>query len=107
MRHIYESNEHNYTLTISSTMKPKKLIYGYELTKKEKKDFDYMEDIDREAFFRYCRRIYALDDFMRLDDTTELSEKGFWHGYSPDSFFSGTLVHSVNEDEVIVGFYLS
>ena len=69
---------------------------------------DYMEDIDSADFFRYCKRLYAIDDFMNLDAKGAMSMNGYWHGYKGDSYFSGILVHICGDsDRVIVGTYIA
>ena len=78
------------------------MIYGYELTDKQKQDFDYLEDIDSHDFVKYKNNIYDLSEFMRVENNDSLKD---WHGYSSDSFFSGTLVKCIDSDTVIMGWY--
>ena len=89
---------------IITNNKPRQLIYGYELTDKQKEDFDYIEDIDSREFVKYKNNIYVLSDFMRIKNNDSLKD---WHGYSSDSFFSGTLVKYIDSDTVIMGWYYS
>ena len=64
------------------------LIYGFELTDKEKKDFDYLENVEEDfTGFRYRGNVYSLDEFMRTDKNSPFY--GTFHGVSNDSFFSG------------------
>jgi len=101
-------NDNGYEIEITSTMREKPMVYGYQLTDREKRDYDYMEDIDSADFFWYRKRLYALDDFMRLDPKGAMSMEGYWHGYVGDSFFSGVLVHICEDkDGVIVGTYIA
>ena len=101
-------NDNGQEIEITSTMKEKLMISGYQLTDKEKRDYDYMEDIDSADFFRYCKRLYAIDDFMSLDAKGAMSMNGYWHGYKGDSYFSGILVHICGDsDRVIVGTYIA
>ena len=101
-------NDNGQEIEITSTMKEKLMISGYQLTDKEKRDYDYMEDIDSADFFRYCKRLYAIDDFMKLDAKGAMSMNGYWHGYKGDSYFSGILVHICGDsDRVIVGTYIA
>ena len=83
---------------------PRQLIYGYELTDKQKQDFDYIEDIDCHDFVKYKNNIYDLSEFMRIETIDSLKD---WHGYSSDSFFSGTLIKYIDSDTVIMGWYYS
>ena len=101
-------NDNGQEIEITSTMKEKLMIFGYQLTDKEKRDYDYMEDIDSADFFRYCKRLYAIDDFMNLDAKGAMSMNGYWHGYKGDSYFSGIVVHICGDsDRVIVGTYIA
>ena len=89
-------------IKIMTNNKPRQLIYGYELTDKQKQDFDYIEDIDSHDFVKYKNNIYDLSEFMRIENNDSLKD---WHGYSSDSYFSGTLVKYTDEDTVIMGWY--
>lgn len=89
-------------IKIMTNNKPRQLIYGYELTDKQKQDFDYIEDIDSHDFVKYKNNIYDLSEFMRTENNSSL--KG-WDGYSSDSYFSGTLVKYTDDDTVIMGWY--
>ena len=40
-------------IKIITNNKPRQLIYGYELTDKQKQDFDYITDIDSHDFVKY------------------------------------------------------
>ena len=81
---------------------PRNMIYGYELTDKQKQDFDYIADIDSHDFVKYKDNIYDLSEFMRIENNDNLKD---WHGYSSDSYFSGTLVKYLDSDTVIMGWY--
>lgn len=100
---------------------PRNLIYGYELTEKEKSEFDYLdsEEIETHAFFRYRGQVYDLSEFVKIiqpgksgnpfahcDHSGEL--KG-WHGIQTDSFFSAVVVRFPNDsgETVVVGLALS
>ena len=89
---------------IITNNKPRQLVYGYELTDKQKQDFDYIEDIDSHDFVKYKNNIYDLSGFMRIESIDSLKD---WHGYSSDSYFSGTLVKYIDDDSVIMGWYYS
>ena len=91
-------------IKIITNNKPRQLIYGYELTDKQKQDFDYIEDIDSHDFVKYKNNIYDLSEFMRVETIDSLKD---WHGYSSDSYFSGTLVKYIDSDTVIMGRYYS
>ena len=92
-------------MKIITNNKPRQLVYGYELTDKQKQDFDYIDDIDSHDFVKYKNNIYDLSEFMRVENNDSLKD---WHGYSSDSFFSGTLVKYTDDMEsVIMGWYYS
>lgn len=79
---------------------PQQLIYGSELTVAERQDFNYIEDIDSHDFFRYRGRVYDPDEFMYAGT----SFPG-WEGYSSDSYFSGILIHYIDDEHILVGRY--
>lgn len=84
---------------------PRQLTYGYELTDKQKQEFDYIDDIDYHNFVKYKNHIYDLSEFMRVENNDKLDG---WHGYANDSFFSGTLIKfSDDMESVIMGCYYS
>ena len=94
---------------IRTNNQPRELLSQFDLTEKEKAEFDYMDDPENEAgieFFRYKGQIYTLGDFMRLDKNNPFP--GDWHGYKGDSFFSGLLIRLDDTGEsVVVGQYFS
>jgi hypothetical protein len=108
-------------LEIRSNYHARPLIYGHDLTEKERKDFDYIIDDSAEAddgiFFRYKGNVYDIGEFMRLDRDSLFPK--FWHAYTSDTFFSGVLIRLCDEtdadrlslpfpeDYVIVGQYFS
>lgn len=113
-------------LTIVTNNVPRFLIYAYELTEKERLEFDYMdwEEIDQgedsASFFRYKGQLYDLGEFQRIvrpgsritfgaDFFDPGNQFSGWHGIQSDSYFSGLLVKCVGEDmdSVVVGRYYS
>ena len=93
------------TLKITTNNVPRDLIQGYELSDKEKAEFDYIdkEEIDGHNFFRYKGLVYDLGEFMRVGHSFGLQG---WDGYHSDSAFSGILVKYVDHgDRIIVGWY--
>jgi hypothetical protein len=63
-----------------------------QLTKKEQKEFDWMDEEDKIGadFVRYKGNVYYINDFMRCPPGVE-EFKG-WDGYEADSYFSAVLV---------------
>jgi hypothetical protein len=81
-------------LVIVSDYKPKEIISGYDLTDKEKKDYDFLEPDELDSsysFFRVSGQVYYLGNFMKLDGYRE-SETRFWDGAEGTSYFSSNLV---------------
>lgn len=89
-------------MKIITNNKPRQLVYGYELTEKEKQDFDYLEDIDSEDFVRYQGMIIHIGEFMRLSDDSEESKAG-WHGVHGLNAFCGVLVRLLDNGHIVVG----
>ena len=90
---------------------PRNLIYGYELSTKERGEFDYIEseEFELHEFFRCKGSIYDTGEFMRIDSAiAPHPQREGWEnfdGYASDSFFSGVLVKYVDSDHVIVATY--
>lgn len=86
---------------------PRATLRWHELTDKERREFDYLDTPERQdgaVFFRYRGWTYCLDAFVVLRGATD-EFKG-WHGYSSDSAYSGVVVRLVDDERVIVGFYV-
>lgn len=83
---------------------PRQLIYGYELTDKEKTDFNYLDDIDSNDFVRYKGFLYDVGEFMSTYNMDSLED---WDGYSSDSYFSGVLIKFIDSDYVLMARYYS
>lgn len=81
-------------MDIITNHRPRPTIYGFELTEKEREEFNYYDDpeeLDSANFFKYRGQVYDLAEFMRVDKNGPLAALGY-DGYSGDSFFSGILV---------------
>lgn len=88
------------------------VLSGYELTAKERKEFDYLDDEEIMAprFFRYRGQVYDLGEFMRVPKDQPWAGVNIrsWDGYVSDSYFSGVVVRFDEDGERIqVGTYLS
>lgn len=64
------------------------IIYGYELTGKEREDFNYIDDLDNAQFFRYKGMVYSLEEFI-ICESEELKE---WDGVCGETYFYGVLI---------------
>lgn len=91
-------------MKIITNNQPRQLIYGYELTEKQKQDFDYLDDIDSQDFVRYKGNIYDVSEFMSTYNMDSLKD---WDGYTSDSYFSGVLIKIIDSDTVIIGRYIN
>jgi len=102
---------------IKTNNQSRPVIYGCELSDKEKSEFDYYspEELDSREFFRYKNSVYDFSAFMSIDKQTKsnaqsngLSE---WDGYMSDSCFSGIVIRYDRSEgypdyeRVIVGTY--
>ena len=105
-------------LTIRTNHHHVPLIDAWELSPKERAEFDYIDwqaiddGLDSATFFRYRGTLYDLGEFSRdwgITKDTGLPESlRQWDGYLSDSFFSGIVVRIVDDGEsVIVGTFLS
>jgi hypothetical protein len=84
---------------------PRDVIYGFELTTRERREFDFLseKELDYSEFFRYRGEAYYLRDFVHAPP--ELRKLG-WDGYMPDTYFSGIVIKYADDYEsVIVGRY--
>lgn len=88
-------------LKVTTNNKPRQLIYGWELTDKQKAWFGYydpafgLSDIEDALFFWYKGWLYDLSDFVRTEN--ELKNMG-WDGVMHDTFFSGIVVKFCKDD---------
>ena len=89
-------------MEIISNHKPRNLLYGYELTAKERAQFDYIstDEMDSHEFMRYRGQVFDVSEFMAAPDDLKP-----WQGIANDTYFSGTLLRFVDCDRVIVGRY--
>ena len=101
-------------VTIITNHVPRDILDAYELTPRERKEFEYLDwpaierGEDSASFFRYKGTLYDLGDiptvgWHAIDDDPFAG----WHGVLSDSFFSGILVrYGVDHETVVVGrFY--
>jgi len=89
-------------------------LYGYELTEKEAKEFDYIDEKDfpLHDFARYRGVVYDLHEFIPTRpgpfNPGLPVEFGDWDGYASDSFFSGVLIKlSEDGEQYQIGTYYS
>lgn len=98
-------------MKVTTNYHPRDILEGYELTEKEREEFDYLDwdkierGEDSASFFRYKGELYDLGEFMGVHSQLNLALfPQEWDGYQSDTYFSGTLVKYCNDNEsVIVG----
>lgn len=78
------------------------ITYGFELSEKEKKEFNYLEEEELESasFFRYKGNVYNLGEFGRVEKNHPFFK--IFDGFTADTFFSGIAIKIVDEDFVKV-----
>lgn len=89
--------------TVKTNNVPRATFSGYELTDKEKAEFDYYtpEELDDALFFRYKGNVYDMDEFLFAPESLKP-----WQGYSSSSYFSGIVIKcDARMENVIVGAY--
>lgn len=93
------------SLVVITNNVPREIIDGWQLTAKEREEFDYIdwnrieEGNDSASFFRYKGELYDLHEFMR-------SPEPGWDGYQSWSYSNGLVVRYVNDyEDVVVGYF--
>lgn len=99
-------------ITIITNNIPRHVIYGFELSEKWRKEFDYLEgvDLDCATFVMYKGWLYHLGDILALNTGLDCLPNGFenWHGYVSETYFSGVLFRFSNDwESVVCGRYYS
>lgn len=90
-------------ITVKSNNIPRAVVRGYELTDKEKAEFDYYapDELDNALFFRYNGDVYDTGEFLLAPESLKP-----WHGYSSFGYFNGIVIKYTDEMEnVVVGAY--
>ena len=84
------------------------IINGFDLSDKEKADFDYCDDVNSEQFIRYKGHVYHMGDIMRIE-SKDCSPSAFdgYHGYVGESYFSGVLfeLSDCGEMAIVASYY--
>lgn len=108
-------------MTIKTNNVPRGLLYWFDLTPKEQKEFDHDEREDS-CYFRFKGWVYCMDNFLCLHNKVHMpsGQEIFpgWDGYESDSFFSGIVIRyprmeqyrgepEPDVERVIVGTYFS
>lgn len=93
-------------LTVKTNNQPRDVLRWYDLTAKERAEFDYIDTEqkqDEAEFMRYLGSCHDLHDMERGLGMSEMPAqfKG-WDNYKSDSFFSGILIRWVDEGERVI-----
>lgn len=96
-------------MKIITNNQPRPLLSWWDLSDKEKAEFDWLETEEEQCsadFFRYKGQVYCLDEFSHITSSHDLSG---WDGIYNNSFFSGVLIKYIHglDDEIVVGHYYS
>jgi|SRR5690554_1887619 len=99
-------------MNIVTNNAPRQLINGFELSDKERLEFDYLseDELQESLFFKYNGEIHDLNEFMRITDTMVLHDNKLkeWHAYMAYSYFSGVLIrYDESMEEIVVGQFFS
>jgi hypothetical protein len=100
-------------MKIITNNKPRGIVYGFELTPKERSEFDYLTDAELEtrSFVKYKGQFYDLGDVMGFQHGKDCLDPVFacWQGYVSESYFSGVVFRypPENDETIIVGRFIS
>jgi hypothetical protein len=89
---------------------PRPVIYGYELSEKERAELDYLDWSNEmeggfcSTFVRYKDWVYDLGDCMVIVDhqLPADSELKGWNGYWGESYFSAVLIKFCEDPDYVV-----
>jgi len=102
---VYEDGS---TITFITNNVPREIVYGYELTEKEREEFDYLDfENDCGDFVRYKGELYDLHEFEVWTNPNSPLNVGGWSAFRADTYFSGLLVRYLEDDSeyVVMGRY--
>lgn len=97
-------------VTVITNNVPRDVVEAWELTLKEREEFDYLDweaiekGEDSASFVRYKGEVYDLGEFTRYTGLDPGLRK--WHGICTETFFSGILIRYLDHfEQVVVGRY--
>ena len=90
-------------IDITTNHHARDVLWGFQLTKKERDDFSVLgENLDEKTFMRYKKRVYPINDFRPISKSSPFPSE--WDGYRSDSFISGLLIKFISDcDKVVLG----
>lgn len=90
-------------LKITTDNTPRPIIFGDDLTQKERDEFAYAGSlVDTALFFRARGKVYKLDWFYGIEFVGDYGEIGY-DAYFIESEHTTVLIKFTDNDEVIVG----
>ena len=99
-------------ITVKTNNRWREFVLGCELTPAERKEFDYVSELETHDFIRYKGLVYDPNEFLVLPGTLALHEEWAdivdnWDAYLPDSYFSGVLIRYRDDfEEYQIGTYM-
>lgn len=91
--------------TIRCNNVPRPVLYWYELTDKERAEFDYIDTVEKQQdarFMRYKNWCYDLGEFMYIAPHAQRTGWEKFDGYHVHSYFSAVLVKYVDQCESVI-----
>lgn len=95
-------------MKITTNNRPRHTLQWWDLTTKEQRKWEGLDDLEDLAFVRYRGEVYLVSDFQSIPRNCGFEPRdklGDWHGYLSDSFFSCVVIRFTSEDweDVILG----
>ena len=76
----------------------KTTLIGWEdLTRNEKREFEYVDLKDEANFFRFKNQVYDLGEFI-----AHSLGSPYWHGATHHTAFSGVLIRVLQEHNTVI-----
>lgn len=81
-------------ITVRSNFHHVDIIYGWQLTEKEKRQFSYssLAELHEASFFRYKGRVHDMEEFSIFQDKDRPDAFKKWEAYSNDTYSSGLVI---------------
>ena len=92
-------------MTVKTNQQYRNILRWWDLTEKEKKEFDYLtneDDQNAASFVRYCGTTYDLREFQTTRGLSVFSPLRAWHAYHSDCFYAGVVVKFSRDHERVV-----
>ena len=89
-------------VTIKSDKKWHNFVYGMDLPKKWRKEFNWVksdEEYSGMNFIKYRGWVHSLDEFSHIGNRVGYGEFRDWDGIVSDSYFSGVVIKVSSDGE--------